>query len=223
MRVAALLAVLFAALVPSAASACSSYTGCREPPDPGTNPSYSQTSALIETVSQHRQAASDGPSVATIYQGTSKVTATLPCLFYKALIYVESSWTHFCGDTGLTIVPTSCGFGYSQVTWGLKASHTFETSYDRPRVASSPLYNLATGLSFLAENWNMKPYFAGRDPEVIEHWYFAAWRYNNYVWYNNPNNPTGPRTAATSTAPTAAPRRPAIRIRSASGASCAAR
>ncbi len=177
-----------------AAQACSSYAGCLVPPATGIQPCPDETSQLISKVCQNNFG-SEGPSINSIYSGNAgnKVRATMPCVFYKALIYVESSWTMFCaacGSAGPTIIPTSCGFGYSQITWGMKASHgNISVNYDRNLVASNPTYNLATGLQFMADNWNMKPYFEGRDPEVIEHWYFAAWRYNNYVWSNNPNNP----------------------------------
>lgn len=190
------LALCLWALVRTApAHACNSYSGCLVSPATGIQPCLDEASALITSVSQNKFG-SNGPAINTIYSGTSgqRVTATMPCVFYKAVIYVESSWTMFCasacGSSGQTVVSNSCGFGYSQITWGMKASHgNISVNYDRNKVANDPTYNLATGLQFMADNWNTKPYFEGRDPEIIEHWYFAAWRYNNYVWTNNPNNP----------------------------------
>lgn len=189
-------ALCLATLVRTApALACNSYTGCLVQPVTGLQTCPSETSELITNVSRN-DFGGNGPSVNTIYSEPSggRVTATMPCVFYKAVIFVESSWTMFCasacGSSGLTVVSNSCGFGYSQITWGMKASHgNLSVNYDRAKVASDAVYNLATGLQFMADNWNMKPYFEGRDPEIIEHWYFAAWRYNNYVWTNNPNNP----------------------------------
>ncbi len=188
-----LLASLVTAL--PARAACSSYTECLIPPGSGTQPCHDETNNLITKVCQNKLSSGEGPTINKIYSTNSgtKVAPSMPCVFFKSVIYVESSWTMFCancGSVGTTIIPTSCGFGYAQITWGMKANHGhINVSFDREKVANSPIYNLATGFQNMTDNWNMKPYFDGRNPEIIEHWYFAAWRYNNYAWVNNPNNP----------------------------------
>lgn len=195
---AALLASI--ALSQSALAACSSNTSCRVQPVYGRAPCDDEVPSLIAAVCRH-DFGSGGPSIPTLktgVDGTSKVTASLPCLLFQSMIFVESSWQMFCascGSQGLTLIGGGCGYGYSQITSGMRASdlaNNTSTAFDVNKVASSATYNLATGLQFMANKWNGRKPIGDRDPEIIEHWYYAVWAYNSFNWKNNPHNPNYP-------------------------------
>lgn len=193
--------LLLAQSIPLAAqAACSSNTGCRVQPVYGRAPCDTEVPGLIASVCQN-DFGSDGPTIPTLktgIDGTVKVTASLPCLLFKSMIFVESSWQMFCatcGSQGLTLIGSGCGYGYSQITSGMRASdltNNTSTNFDVNKVANSATYNLATGLQFMVNKWNGRSAIGERDPEIIEHWYYAVWAYNSFSWTNNPNNPNYP-------------------------------
>ena len=184
-----------------ALAACGSNTKCRVQPVYGRVACDSEVQGLIHPVCQNRFG-SEGPSIPAIKtgaDGAARVTATLPCLLFDAMMFVESSWHMFCHDTcgsqGLTNIGGGCGYGYAQITSGMRASdleNNTATDFDVDKVASSATYNLATGLQFMANKWNGRKAIGSRDPEIIEHWYYAVWAYNSFSWTNNPNNPKYP-------------------------------
>src|SRR5204862_6412484 len=105
-----------------------------------------------------------GPAVGNLNQGCNKpmapvsIAAKFPCELLKAIAMQESSWKQFCvpttpasqvGGASRTIISFDCGYGIGQVTSGMR---TFDPTpgFDRMRVASDPLYNLATGTQILA-------------------------------------------------------------------------
>ncbi|MDR0965010.1 MAG: putative metal-binding motif-containing protein [Myxococcales bacterium] len=188
--------------VPPAHAACSSSTGCRVQPVYGRAPCDDEVPGLIAPVCQNNFGASNGPTIATIKTGTdgsTRITASMPCLLFKSMVFVESSWQMFCasscGSQGLTLIGGGCGYGYSQITSGMRASdlaNNTSTNFDVNRVANSATYNLATGLQFMVDKWNGRAAIGTRDPDIIEHWYYAAWAYNSFSWVNNPNNPNYP-------------------------------
>lgn len=184
----------------AARAACSSNTGCRVQPVQGRAPCDDEVPDLIAAVSRNGFG-SDGPAIPTLKKGadgTSRVTASLPCLLFQSMIFVESSWQMFCascGAHGLTMIGGGCGYGYAQITSGMRASdlqNNTATNFDVNKVASSATYNLATGLQFMVNKWNGRQPIGDRDPEIIEHWYYAVWAYNSFNWKNNPHNPNYP-------------------------------
>ncbi len=185
----------------SAEAACGSNTKCRVQPVYGRVACDSEVPGLIHPVCQNKFG-TEGPSIPSIKKGaagTEKVTATLPCLLFDSMMFVESSWHMFCHDTcgsqGLTNIGGGCGYGYAQITSGMRASdleNNTATNFDVNKVASSATYNLATGLQFMASKWNGRKAIGERDPEIIEHWYYAVWAYNSFGWVNNPHNPKYP-------------------------------
>jgi len=166
----------------------------------GTNPSLAQWQASFALVSQGPAAwGGSGPAVATIGSGCGKPTpshqvqAQFPCELLKPLTYIESGWRQFCpatepadqvGQPSRTIISFDCGYGIGQITSGMHIGDT--APFDRLRVASDPLYNLATGGKFLADKWRSTPCVGDNLPPVIEHWYNAVWAYNGQVPVNDP-------------------------------------
>ena len=207
----ALIAV--AALGAGTASAyCPSYTlssssntyNCGIEAVPGTNPTLAEWGAHFQVVAGGPAAwGPGGPGVAAIGQGCGKpqpstqVPARFPCELLGAVAQQESGWKQFCapdrpsdqvGKPSQTLISFDCGYGISQVTSGMHAGET--PGFDRQRVASEPLYNLATGASILAGKWRATPCVGDNQPTVVEHWYTATWAYNGLAYINNPNNPT---------------------------------
>jgi MYXO-CTERM domain-containing protein len=75
----------------------------------------------------------------------------------------------------------------AQVTSGMREGE--KPAFDQARVASDPFYNLAVGASILADKWQSASCIGSQNPEVLEHWYAALWRYNGYSYSNDPSNP----------------------------------
>jgi hypothetical protein len=114
----------------------------------------------------------------------------------KGIAMQESGWRQFCvpdapsGSVGAperTIVSFDCGYGIGQVTSGMHVGE--KPTFDRARVASDPLYNMATGTRILRDKWAYTKCVGDNDPVTIEHWYSAIWAYNGLSYKNNPNNP----------------------------------
>lgn len=170
----------------------------------GTNPTLAQWQTIFDTVSKGPAFwGSNGPTVGNIGAGCGRPMATVmqsprfPCELIKAISMQESSWKQFCAPTtptdqrgrpDQTIISFDCGYGIGQVTSGMRRFDA-TPNYDRSRVASDPLYNLATGMQILAEKWRVTNCVGDRQPPLVEHWYTAAWAYNGLSTTNNPNNP----------------------------------
>jgi hypothetical protein len=108
----------------------------------------------------------------------------------------ETGWRQFCvpttpsdqvGGAERTIISFDCGYGIAQVTSGMHIGET--PNFDRDRVASDPIYNMATGTRILASKWLIVQCVGDQQPDIIEHWYSATWAYNGLASSNNPNNP----------------------------------
>jgi len=166
----------------------------------GKNPSTDDWKAIFALVAQGpKKWGSRGPAIADLKSGCAtpkKVPATFPCEVLKAIGQKESNWTQFCaptepasekGKASQTLIAFDCGYGVSQVTSGM--SEGGKASFDRERVSSDPVYNLAAGAALLAEKWQGARCIEDRDPGVIEHWYIALWKYNGYSYSNDPSNP----------------------------------
>jgi hypothetical protein len=127
---------------------------------------------------------------------TQQVDAHFPCHVLMAIAMQESGWRQFCvpdspaGSAGApqrTIVSFDCGYGVGQVTSGMHVGET--PAFDRARVASDPVYNLASGSLILRDKWASTSCVGDNDPDVVEDWYIALWAYNGLSYSNNPNNP----------------------------------
>jgi MYXO-CTERM domain-containing protein len=197
--------------LPAEAQFCPSYTlssasnsaDCGIESAPGDNPSTEEWQAIFDLVSQGPAVwGNAGPSVNDIGQGCGlpeplhPVAARFPCELLKAITRVESGWRQFCvptepsdqvGGPSRTIISFDCGYGIAQVTSGMHIGET--PDFDRDRVASDPVYNLATGTRILAEKWSYTQCVGDNQPSVVEHWYSATWAYNGLAYVNNPNNP----------------------------------
>jgi len=193
---------------------CPSYTlssaqndaSCGVEAAPGINPSLTDWQAIIQTVSRGKAGwGSGGPDVISLGRGCNKPmpptseAATFPCEILRGIAMQESGWRQFCvpdrptdqvGGLSRTIISFDCGYGVSQVTSGMHVGES--PSYDRAKVASDPLYNLATGASILASKWKATPCVGDNQPDLIEHWYSAVWAYNSLAYRNSPNNPNYP-------------------------------
>lgn len=198
---------------PGAASAayCPCYTasspnndhGCAIEAKEGTNPTVAEWNGIFDLVSQGPSAWGDqGPTVGDIGQGCGKpeplhdVPARFPCELLKAIATTESGWKQFCvptlpadqvGGPSRTIISFDCGYGIGQVTSGMHVGET--PDFDRDRVASDPIYNLATGTRILAGKWKATNCVGDNQPKIIEHWYTSTWAYNGLAYVNNPSNP----------------------------------
>ena len=170
----------------------------------GTNPTVAQWQGIFDTVSKGPSFwGSNGPAVGNIGVGCGRPMPTVaqsprfPCELIKAISMQESSWKQFCSPTtpadqrgrpDQTIISFDCGYGIGQVTSGMRRFDA-TPNYDRARVASDPLYNLATGMQILAEKWRVTNCVGDNQPRLVEHWYTATWAYNGLSTSNNPNNP----------------------------------
>jgi hypothetical protein len=197
---------------PALAQFCPSYTlsspnntgSCATEAVRGTNPTVAQWQTIFDTVSRGQAAwGSNGPPIGMLGVGCNRPTppsnepARFPCELIKAITMQESGWRQFCppttpsdqvGRPSQTIIAFDCGYGVGQVTSGMR-SFDPTPSYDRSRVASDALYNLATGMQILTEKWRATNCVGDNQPRIVEHWYTATWAYNGLSTGNNPNNP----------------------------------
>ncbi len=195
-----------AAFCPSYTPSSSSTSGdnCAIEAAPGTPPTLSQWKDLFAFVSRGPSAwGSDGPTAPNLTEGCNKptaehtISARFPCELMKAIAYQESLWQQFCVPTGpsdqagkpaQTLISFDCGYGVGQVTSGMRLNES--PSFDRSRVASETIYNMATGMRILAEKWQATHCVGDALTPTIEHWYVATWAYNGLASINNPANPT---------------------------------
>lgn len=193
------------AFCPSYSASSSSNThGCLVDAVPGTNPTLAEWQDIFDVVSKGPAAWGEhGPEIGNIGQGCGKpeplesVPPRFPCELLKAIAMAESGWRQFCvpdrpedqkGGASRTIIAFDCGYGVGQVTSGMREKDP-APNYDRQRVASDPLYNLATGTQILAAKWRATNCVGDNQPSKIEHWYAATWAYNGLAYVNNPANP----------------------------------
>jgi MYXO-CTERM domain-containing protein len=176
---------------------------CAIPAYNGLNPTTAEWNDIFNIVAQGPRAWGDkGPSVINIGQGCSNpepyhtVPAHFPCELLKALTMVETGWRQFCvpdlpsdqvGGSARTIISFDCGYGVGQVTSGMHVDET--PNFDRARVASDPMYNLAASTQIIALKWKATKCVGDNQPTIIEDWYSATWAYNGLSYVNNPNNP----------------------------------
>ncbi len=130
---------------------------------------------------------------------STSVPAYVPSVLLKAIAYIESGWAQGAydplvdyGQTGPTLVSADCGYGLMQVTSGMQ-NVSGMPSLDQAMIGGHYAYNIARGAQILAFKWNEAPEFrpvmGGRDPHVLENWYYALWAYNGFAYKNHPLNP----------------------------------
>lgn len=200
------------------AATCESYTSssphntanCAIEAVQGSNPGALEWNQIFQSVSQGPAFwGTQGPEMGLITSGcgrpqpTTHIQPIFPCELLRAMAMQESHWTQFCAPTEpidqagkppQTLITNDCGYGAFQITYLM---HQGETApWDRPRVASDPFYNVATGTLFLRDNWQSTQCIGDNQPRIVEDWYFATWRYgpNQETADNNPSNPNLPST-----------------------------
>jgi hypothetical protein len=131
--------------------------------------------------------------------GSGMTTAPfVPPVLLKAISYIESGWAQASydplvqyGETGPVLVSADCGYGLMQVTSGMQNVSGFP-NMDQTMIGGHYAFNIARGAQILAQKWNDAPEFrpivGGRDPHIIENWYFALWAYNGFAFRNHPFN-----------------------------------
>lgn len=120
-----------------------------------------------------------------------------PPVLLKAIAWIESGWAQAdynvpYGGLGPTLISSDCGYGIMQVTSGMQ-NISGVPNLDQAMIGGHYAFNIARGARILAGKWNQSPEFrpivGGRDPSLIENWYFALWSYNGFALKNHPLNP----------------------------------
>ncbi len=121
----------------------------------------------------------------------------IPPVLLKAIAWLESGWAQAdyavpYGGAGSTLISHDCGYGIMQVTTGMQ-NISGVPSLDQAMIGGHYAFNIARGARILAGKWNQateyRPIVGGRDPAIIEDWYFALWSYNGFAFKNHPLNP----------------------------------
>lgn len=104
----------------------------------------------------------------------------IPPQILKAIAWKESRFTQFT-SSGAPLV--------SRGNRGVMQVNSVHTSFDPQRILYDVTYNIEAGADILLSKWldNRTPVVGNRDPNVLEHWYFALWAYNGWLSRNNPN------------------------------------
>jgi hypothetical protein len=201
------LSLLFAAERSVAACTCPTVASCScnicaTPAVAGTNPSVAEWNSDFQLLSQGPSAwGTRGPAIPDLTAGChlpqapTSVPAVFPCEILRAMAMRESGWTQFCisacASTPQTVVRNDCGSGAFQITYGMRPTDPVPTTYLRERVVAEPFYNGATAALFLQGNWQGTQCVGDNQPDIVEDWYFAVWKYGpgQATAANNPNNP----------------------------------
>jgi hypothetical protein len=104
----------------------------------------------------------------------------IPPEILKAIAWIESRKTQF----------TSSGTPFvSRGNRGLMQINTVHTNFDSHQILYDVTYNIEAGADILLSKWldSRTPVVGSRDPNILEHWYFALWAYNGWLSRNNPN------------------------------------
>jgi len=104
----------------------------------------------------------------------------IPPQILTAIAWKESRFTQF----------TSSGAPFvSRGNRGLMQINSVHTEFDGDRILNDVTYNIEAGADILLSKWldHRTPVVGNRDPNVLEHWYFALWAYNGWLSRNNPN------------------------------------
>lgn len=104
----------------------------------------------------------------------------IPPVILKAIAWKESRKTQF----------TSAGAPFvSRGNRGIMQINEIHTGFDAELILYDVEYNIEAGADILLSKWldPRTPVVGDRDPNVLEHWYFALWAYNGWLSRNNPN------------------------------------
>ncbi|MEN1760815.1 S-layer homology domain-containing protein [Anoxynatronum sibiricum] len=104
----------------------------------------------------------------------------IPPVILKAIAWKESRKTQF----------TSGGAPFvSRGNRGIMQINQIHTGFDAELILYDVEYNIEAGADILLSKWldPRTPVVGNRDPNVLEHWYFALWAYNGWLSRNNPN------------------------------------
>ncbi|MCC5909236.1 MAG: S-layer homology domain-containing protein [Clostridiaceae bacterium] len=105
----------------------------------------------------------------------------IPSVILKAIAWKESNYRQF-DSNGNPLV--------SGGNTGIMQINRVHRHLDQERLRHDIRYNIEAGADILLGRWNatsIYPTVGDRDPNVLEHWYFALWGYNGWVARNNPN------------------------------------
>jgi hypothetical protein len=117
--------------------------------------------------------------IATIIEETAR-RKNIPPEILKAVAWIESRKTQF----------TSSGAPFvSRGNRGLMQINNVHTNFDSNLILYDVEYNIEAGADILLSKWldSRTPVVGNRDPNTLEHWYFALWAYNGWLSRNNPN------------------------------------
>ena len=104
----------------------------------------------------------------------------IPPDILKAIAWKESHKRQFT-QSGTPLV--------SRGNRGIMQINQIHTDFDANRLLNDVTYNIEAGADILLSKWldPRTPTVGNRDPNKIEHWYFALWAYNGWLSRNNPN------------------------------------
>lgn len=105
--------------------------------------------------------------------------ANVPPEIAKAVVTVESDWTHFLSN-GKPLISEDGGIGLMQIT--------NRPGLDIEKLKNDIAYNIEAGVQLLAENFKRTdlPSIGTKDRTTLEHWYFAVMAYNGTKPVNSP-------------------------------------
>ncbi|MFC5604822.1 S-layer homology domain-containing protein [Sporosarcina koreensis] len=105
--------------------------------------------------------------------------ADVPPEIVKAIVEVESGWTHYLSN-GEPLISSDNGIGLMQIT--------NRTEFDTERLKYDIEYNIEAGIKVLADNFKRTdlPNIGTNNRHVLEHWYFAVMAYNGTKPMNSP-------------------------------------
>ncbi|MHC8514331.1 S-layer homology domain-containing protein [Sporosarcina sp. ITBMC105] len=105
--------------------------------------------------------------------------ANVPPEIAKAVVTVESDWTHFLSN-GEPLISEDGGIGLMQIT--------NRPGLDIEKLKFDIAYNIEAGVQLLAENFKRSdlPSIGTKDRAILEHWYFAVMAYNGTKPVNSP-------------------------------------
>jgi len=131
---------------------------------------------------------------------TSLQPGYAPPALLKAIAWIEAGWAQAdysvpYGSFGPTLVSHDCGYGLMQVTTGMQ-NVTGIPSVNQAMIGGHFAFNIARGAQILIDKWNTAPEYrpivGGRNPGLLEDWYYAVWSYNGFSFKNHPLNPAYP-------------------------------
>jgi hypothetical protein len=117
--------------------------------------------------------------ITAIIEATAR-RKNIPPDILKAIAWKESRKSQFT-QSGTPLV--------SRGNRGIMQINQIHTDFDANRLLNDVTYNIEAGADILLSKWldPRTPTVGNRDPNKIEHWYFALWAYNGWLSRNNPN------------------------------------